>query len=108
MYVKSVSYINQAEFLASEKYVNFTCTVSDTGIVSDELGRKNVPAGSILNADGEVVNDGTASGILFAPVEVTYGPQPGALMVEGYVIEARLPVAPSAEAKAALKEIKFR
>ncbi|HIG0360399.1 hypothetical protein [Clostridium botulinum] len=108
MYVKTVSFNNQAEFLASEKYVNFTTTVSNEDIAADELGRKIVPAGSILDANGKIVNDGTAAGILFAPIDVTEGPQPGALMVEGYVLEARLPVKPEEAAKTALKEIKFR
>ena len=39
---------------------------------------------------------------------VTNGPQPGSLIVEAYILEARLHTAPSAEAKTALKEIKFR
>ena len=108
MYLKKSSFTNQAEFLASAKYVNFTTTVSDVGITADELGRKIVPAGSILDATGKIVNDNTAVGLLFASIEVTSGPQPGALMVEGYVLEARLPVAPVAAVKTALKEIKFR
>ena len=97
MYVKTVSFDNQAEFLASEKYVNFTTTVSNEGLTADELG-----------TNGKIVNDGTAAGILFSSVDVTEGPQPGALMVEGYVLEARLPVKPADTAKTALKEIKFR
>ncbi|MBU5486478.1 hypothetical protein KQI86_19440 [Clostridium sp. MSJ-11] len=108
MYVKTINFDNQPEFLASEKYVNFTTTVSNEGITPDELGRKIVPAGSILDVNGNIVNDGTAAGILFTSIDVTYGPQPGALMFEGYVLEQRLPVAPSEEAKTALKEIKFR
>lgn len=108
MYVKTTTFNNQAEFLASEKYVNFTTTVSNDDIVADELGRKIVPAGSILSKEGKVVNDGTAVGILFAPIDVTEGPQPGALMVEGYVLEDRLPVKPDETVKKALKEIKFR
>ncbi|BDR86125.1 hypothetical protein [Clostridium tetani] len=108
MYVKTINFENQPEFLASEKYVNFTTTVSNEGIIADEIGRKIVPAGSILDETGKIVNDGTAVGILFSSVDVTGGSQPGALMVEGYVLEQRLPVAPSEESKAALKEIKFR
>lgn len=108
MYVKTITFNNQAEFLASEKYVNFTTTVSDEKIKADEFGRKIVPAGSILSNEGKIVNDGTAVGILFAPVDVTDGPQPGALMVEGYVLENRLPVKPEEATKQALKEIKFR
>lgn len=108
MYVKAININSQIEFLASEKYVNFTTTVSDEGIVPDELGRKIVSAGSILDGNGKVVNDSTAAGILFSSVDVTQGAQPGSLMVEGYVLEDRLPVKPADTAKTALKEIKFR
>jgi hypothetical protein len=108
MYVKTISINDQLEFLASEKYVNFTTTVSDEGITADEFGKKIVPAGSILDANGKVVNDGTAAGILFSSVDVTQGPQLGSLMVEGYVLEARIPVKPADTVKTVLKEIKFR
>lgn len=103
MYVSKRTDVKQINFLASAKYQNFTYEVSDAGVTADEHGRKIVPAGTILPA-----NDATAEGILFNDVDVTEGPQPGALLVEGYVLEARLPVAPAAEAKTALNEIKFR
>lgn len=108
MYVKTINFTNQPEFLASEKYINFTTTVSNEGIVADELGRKIIPSGSILDANGKIVNDETAAGILFSSLDVTNGPQPGALMVEGYVLESRLPVKPDIKVKTVLKEIKFR
>lgn len=103
MYVKSYGKTQQINFLASAKYQNFTYQVSNAGVTANSEGRKIVPAGTVYPA-----NDATAIGILFNDVDVTEGPQPGAVMVEGYVLEARLPVAPSAEAKTALKEIKFR
>lgn len=103
MKITKTTYESKPNFLASDKYVNFTTTVSDTGVTADENGKKVVPAGTILPA-----NDATAEGILFESVDVTTGPQPGALMVEGYVLEERLPVVPDATAKTALKEIKFR
>jgi hypothetical protein len=103
MYAKDYGKFEQINFLASAKYQNFTTEVSDAGVSADENGRKIVKAGTVYPA-----NDATAEGILFNDVDVTEGPQPGALMVEGYVLEARLPVAPAAEAKTALKEIKFR
>lgn len=102
MYIKKTSYTNTPEFLASEHFINFSTTISDEGVVA-ENGKKIVKAGTVLPA-----NDATAKGILFHDVDVTYGPQPGALIVEGYVLEERLPVAPSAEAKTAMNEIKFR
>jgi hypothetical protein len=66
-------------------------------------GKRIVSAGSIYPS-----NDGAAVGILFHDVDVTNGPQPAAVLVEGYVLEARLPVAPATAAKTAMKEIKFR
>ncbi len=103
MYIKKTSYTNTPEFLASAHFINFTTTVSDEGVVADENGKKIVKAGTVLPA-----NDATAKGILFHDVDVTYGPQPAALMVEGYVLEERLPEPLSVEAKTALKEIKLR
>lgn len=96
MYYKEIKRDNSPEFLASEKYVNFTTTISNVGVKADEYGRKYVLAGTVIDVDGkaattEGVATKAAAGILFATVDVTYGPQPGALMVEGYVREARLP-----------------
>lgn len=101
-YVKKET-AERINFLASARYQNFTEQISDVGVAADAEGRKIVPAGSIWPA-----NDATAKGILFSDVDVTEGPQPGAVMVEGYVLEARLPVAPAATAKTALAKITFR
>lgn len=102
-YVKPIKTAERINFLASSKVQAFTYQVSDSGVVADENGKKIVKAGTILPA-----NDGTAQGILYTDVDVTNGPQPGSLIVEAYVLEARLHTAPTVEAKAALKEIKFR
>lgn len=95
MYFKQTEYGNSPEFLASQHYINFTTTISDDGVEADENGRKYVLAGTVIGADGKVATNESVSsqaviGVLFATVDVTHGPQPGALMVEGYVIEARL------------------
>nr|DAY51584.1 MAG TPA: Head decoration protein [Caudoviricetes sp.] len=102
MYYNTGIEINSGvEFLASEKVISFTGTVVSTGITANELGRKIVPKGSLISANGKIVKltigEGDAVtfseppvGILFAPVDVTYGEQPGAIMVEGYVIGQRL------------------
>lgn len=97
MYFKETQFENSPEFLASQHYINFSTTISDVGIKADENGKKYVTAGTIIDVDGKPVKaDGTTvqskavAGILFSTVDVTYGPQPGALMVEGYVKEARL------------------
>lgn len=96
MYFKEQQFNNSPEYLASEKHVSFTFTVSDEGVVSDEHGKKYVLAGTLMATDGKTFTaavDQELGGILFATVEVTHGPQVGACMVEGYVREARLPQA---------------
>ena len=95
MYFKQTEYGNSPEFLASQHYINFTTTISDDGVEADENGRKYVLAGTVIGADGKAATNESVSsqaviGVLFATVDVTHGQQPGALMVEGYVIEARL------------------
>lgn len=103
-YFKSQGTITELNWLASAHFRSFTYGISDVGVTADANGRKIVKSGQVY----PIANDATAVGIVINDVDVTNGPQPGALMVEGYVHELRLPVAPSATAKTALKEIKFR
>lgn len=104
MFYAKKTYDNMPEFLKSEHYQNVSCTVSDTGVKADEFGKKFVPAGTLLDAEGKAVKvtrSGASGaytyatsadpvGILFDTVEVTHGPQPGALMVDGAVNVERL------------------
>lgn len=101
-YVSETRNYNRVNFLASSKVQSFTNLVSDVGVAEID-GKKIVKAGTVLPS-----NDATAKGILYNDVDVTSGPQPGALIVEGYILEARLPEAPSAEAKTALTKITFK
>ena len=101
MYVKKEN-VKEVNFLASAKFQNFTYQVDDTGIEADANGKKIVQAVTVFKKVGVAV------GLVFADVDVTNGPQAAAIMVEGYVLEARLPAEVSAEDKAAMKEIKFR
>lgn len=101
MYVKKEN-VKEVNFLASAKFQNFTYQVDDTGVDADANGKKIVQAGTVFKKDGVAV------GLVFADVDVTNGPQPAAIMVEGYVLESRLPAEVSEEDKAAMKEIKFR
>ncbi len=101
MYVKKEN-VKEVNFLASAKFQNFTYQVDDTGVEADANGKKIVQAGTVFKKDGVAV------GLVFADVDVTNGPQAAAIMVEGYVLEVRLPAEVSAEDKAAMKEIKFR
>lgn len=103
MYVKNYGKAEEINFLASAKVVAFTQQISDAGVVAEANGRKIVKAGTVWPA-----NDATAKGIVYTDIDVTEGPQPGSILVEAYIIEARLPAAPVALAKAELTEIKFR
>ncbi|MDR2024380.1 MAG: hypothetical protein LBQ71_14305 [Hungatella sp.] len=104
MFLSKKTFGNTPEFLISEKYQNVSCTVNDTGITADEYGKKFVPAGTLLDKDGNAVKvtrssssgsytyalSATPAGILFDTVEVTHGPQPGALTIDGSVNAERL------------------
>lgn len=50
-----------------------------------EDGRKIAKAGRVFPA-----NDGTAEGLIFTDVDVTYGDQPGAVMTDGFVYADRV------------------
>ena len=91
---KTQEFDNGVEIMATYRNrVTFSCTVSDSG-VAEKGGKKIVPKGSLLDKSGVVKNDATVVGILAEEVDVTNGPKPGALIVEGYVLKDRLPVAP--------------
>ena len=106
---KKTIYKNDVEILATENnLVSFTSTISDSGVKADQEGFKIVPKGSLVDASGVVKNDATVVGVLLNSVDVTNGPQPGAVIVEGYILKDRLPVAPEEAAIGALKKITFR
>lgn len=104
MFLERKTFENTPEFLKSERYQNISCTVGDTGVAADGYGKKYVAAGTLLDASGnavKVTRSGSSgsytyalsadpAGILFDTVEVTHGPQPGALMIDGSVNTERL------------------
>ena len=102
MFVKSRN-IEEINFLASAKYLCFTREISDTGVTANSEGRKIVQGGTVYKN-----TDGVALGLLLTDIDVTEGPQPGAVMYEGWVIEARLPKTITAEEKATMPGIKFK
>lgn len=105
---KTNTFDNGVEIMATyTNRVAFTCTVSDSE-VQEKDGKKIVPKGSLLDAAGTIKNDATVVGILAEEVDVTNGPQPGSLIVEGYILKDRLPVAPEEAAITALKNINFK
>lgn len=103
-YVES-SHIDQINFLASSKFQSFTEYVDNTNaaVITDTRGRKVIPAGSIFPA-----NDATATGVTINEVDVTNNAAPVGVIVEGYLLQERLPVMPSNEAKTAMTGIKWR
>lgn len=108
MYLKTQTSDNVEIMATYRNRVTFSCTVSDSELEENSKGRKVVPKGSLLDASGVIKNDATVVGILADEVDVTNGPQPGALIVEGYILKDRLPVAPEEAAIGALKKITFK
>lgn len=101
MYVKSEKIVD-VNFLASSHYQNFTYQAEPEGIEANREGRKIIPAGTVYRKAGKAV------GLTFHEVDVTEGAQPVAVMVEGYVVEDRLPAEISEEDKANMPNIKYR
>lgn len=86
--------------------------VSDTGVTADaKTGKKIVKAGSLLDKDGEIANDGTVRYVLLKDVDVTNGDAPGAGVYRGTLdekkIEKNTGVTISDAAKVALRGIIF-
>ena len=86
--------------------------VSDTSVEADETtGKKIVKAGSLLDKDGVVKNDGTVRYVLLKDVDVTNGKAPGAGVYKGTLdekkIEKNTGVTISDAAKVALRGIFF-
>lgn len=105
-YVKNNQTVQDINFLAHSEVVSATYQISDVGVTPNARGHKVVPAGTVYPK-----NDATAIGITYTDTDVTEGSQPGAVLIEAWILEARLPVAPTAEAKEALAAnsgIKFK
>lgn len=81
--------------------------VEDDGVAANDNGRKIVPAGSLLDANGAVKNDATVRYVLLKDIDVTFGPAAGAGVYRGTIDKSKLPVEPAAEAIAALKGVIF-
>lgn len=65
--------------------------ITDTGITADKYGRKIVPAGTLVDKDGnackiaESAITGTPVGITRHAVDVTNGPEPVAVFTRGHL-----------------------
>ena len=96
------SYTVPNNILASQKHTAFTVQVDNTGVAANEDGKKIIKQGTIWPK-----NDATARGVILYPVDVTDGPAPAALLIEGFVHKSMLPVAPSAEAEKGMPKVTF-
>lgn len=119
-----LTYSNDMEILVTDaNLVTFSGTVLAANVTdADEHGKKYVLAGSLIDADGNVVTQTGATGsetltttpvgVLYKTVDVTNGDEPGSFIVEGYVRADRVIDTFAAKAitaiKAALPDIKFR
>ena len=94
---------NAGHFLVNdETCIRQTMTISanHAQAVTRENGRKVVPAGAVIPANGA-----TAIGILFEDVDVTEGAKPGSVVIAGTIYGNRLPAALAEDAAKALTGI---
>ena len=77
-----------------------TIAANHAQVVTRDNGRKVVPAGAVIPANGA-----TAKGILFEDIDVTEGAMPGSVVIEGTVYGDRLPAALASAAATALTKI---
>lgn len=77
-----------------------TIAANHAQAVTREDGRKVVPAGAVIPANGA-----TAKGILFEDIDVTNGAVSGSVVIEGTVYGDRLPAALASAAASALTKI---
>lgn len=124
MNFKKTTYTNDMEILVTPaNLVTFSGTVLAANVTDgDEHGKKYVLAGSLIDADGNVVKQTGVSGsetltttpvgILYKTVDVTNGDMPGSLIVEGYLRADRVLDSFATKAisaiKTALPNITFR
>jgi hypothetical protein len=100
MFTRSKKNFDLINFLQSQHFISFTHQIDATHPNKDEAGI--IPAGSFYPK-----NDASAIGVTINDVDVSKGEQPVGVIVEGYILEERLPEQPTPEAKAALPGIKF-
>lgn len=95
---------NAGHFLVNdETCIRQTMTIAANHgqAVTRDNGRKVVPAGAVIPANGA-----TAKGILFEDIDVTEGAKPGSVVIAGTIYGSRLPAALADAAASALTEIK--
>lgn len=103
MYRIEESFNQKREILASDHYISFTITLKKDDVEPNNHGRRIIKAGTVYPS-----NDNKAEGLILNDIDVTYGDQPAALLVEGYIYEGRLPEKISDEALEAMPGIRIR
>ena len=90
--MKKVDYASTKNILAMpDHYVAIARKLEkDSALAVTEQGRKIVKAGTIFPA-----NDATAIGVILNDYDVTDGDQQAAVVIHGFVLEAKLPAAPA-------------
>lgn len=99
-------------------YLAITCVISAADVTAVN-GKKIVPAGTFIGSasagktimadkvKAKPANDATTEGLVFNTIDVTNGDCEVAMLVDGTVGLDRIPEAPAAAAKTALKGINF-
>lgn len=94
---------NAGHFLVNDETCirqTMTIAANHAQAVTRDNGRKVVPAGAVIPANGA-----TAKGILFEDIDVTEGAKPGSVVIAGTIYGNRLPAALADAAATALKGI---
>lgn len=105
MYVETTNLAGDKTFLRTPKFQARPYTITSASVTADANGKKIVPAGTPLPANGA-----TVKGLLLKETDVTDGDKPAALVYVGSVSTSKLTalgVTVAAEAKAALPRITF-
>jgi len=99
MYVSKKTHVEDINFLKSQHFISFTHQADENteGVVKGIL-----PAGSIFPA-----NDHTAVGVTINSVDVSKGPRPVGVIVEGHILRDRLPQPVTPEAERVLLQLEF-
>lgn len=101
MNFKRETYTSDMEILVTQaNLVTFSGFILAAGVTPDVDGKKYVVAGSLIDADGNVVTEtgaegaealsSTPVGVLYQTVDVTDGDQAASLVVEGYIRKDRV------------------
>lgn len=90
--MKKVDYASSTNILAMpDHYVAIARKLEkDSALATTVEGRKIVKAGTLFPA-----NDDTAIGVILNDYDVTDGDQMAAVIIHGFVLEAKLPAAPA-------------